>query len=210
MHHLPYIHGFAGYTDYLSHLSYIKIFLAIILSGHPIPVPESVTLMVLGYLLAFGKGSVVGFVLTGISAVLFFDMMLYVLSLEGSRLAASLSKRVKAEHLERYSNASNTKLFSLILVSHFIPGLRFANPILAGVTKVPWQKFLLACIISAMVYAPFYILVGYVFHAKILALVGGFESLRRLVVPLLVILFAVLVGYLVSENRKKRYNKNNA
>ncbi|MDB5254110.1 MAG: rane-associated protein SNARE-like [Parcubacteria group bacterium] len=210
MHHFPHLVGWEGYVSYFSHLSYIEIFVALIASGHLIPIPESVTLIFLGYLLAIGKGSILGYLLVSIFSVAFFDIVLYMLSFEGSKLAETLSKRVKIHLFDRYKNISDPKLFGLIVLSHFVPGWRFANPIIAGIGNISWKKFLPATLLSAVIYAPFYMGIGYVFHDWIFPILKGLRWLRHLALPAgIIILVAIIVGYIALQ-RRKVYNKDHA
>jgi len=211
MHHFPHIFGAMGYVTYLSHISYLGIFLAILSSGHLIPIPEGVTLIVLGYLSKTGARDIYGVLSVAVFSVMFFDMFLYVVSLGGSRLAKQLEKKVKVHILERYADATDNKLLFLILTSHFVPGWRFANPIIAGVAKIPWRKFLLFTFLSSLVYAPVYVGIGYIFHYRIQFLLRFLSTFNKTIIPVVVILALIgLLIYLVLERRKSVYNKRHA
>ncbi|MDB5194429.1 MAG: rane-associated protein SNARE-like [Parcubacteria group bacterium] len=188
---------------HLSHLSYPGIFLAILASGHVVPIPEGVTILLLGYLAGIGKGSIVGFAIVSILATTFFDLALYSLTLGGARVAATLSKKVEGKMTEKYIDASEPKIFGLVFASHFVPGWRLLNPVVAAVIRIPWHKFLLYSVISCAVYAPLYLLVGYVFHARILTLVTAILSLGRLSVFSIVAILAIAALAYFSFEKKK-------
>jgi membrane protein DedA with SNARE-associated domain len=210
MHYFPHLPGWEAYISYFSDLSYIEIFAALIASGHLIPIPESVTLIFLGYLLAIGKGSVIGYLLVSIFSVAFFDIVLYMLSFEGSKLAEALSKKVKIHLFDRYKNISDHKLFGLIILSHFVPGWRFANPIIAGIGNIPWKKFIPATVLSAVIYAPVYMGIGYVFHDRIFPILRGLRWLRHLAVPTGIALVVAIILVYIALQRRKVYNRDHA
>ena len=210
MNTFSHVHGFAGYISIFAHLSYPSIFLALIASGHVIPIPEGATLILLGYLAGIGARSLFGLYAIGAFSVLFFDMLMYTISRSGSKLAEKLLKKVKTHILERYHDASNAKTLSLVVISHFVPGWRFANPIIAGVAKVEWHKFLFFTLISSLIYAPLYISIGYFFHTRVFYVLSIFQSLNRNFLPFSFIGMGVgiLVYVVILERRKRVYNKH--
>jgi membrane protein DedA with SNARE-associated domain len=157
------MHHFASLTrtfEHLSQLSYAGIFLLILSSGHPLPVPEGVIFVGLGVLAAH-TGHLLNYMAVASLAMIFYDSVLYSLAYGGSSLAAHFSKNIKQSWIERYDDANNKKMLFLVFVSHFVPVWRMVNPVIVGGMKMPWKKFLLYTCISALVYPTFYILVGF-------------------------------------------------
>ena len=209
MNFFPHLHSFFSYIGYLKNLSYPGLFFVIIASGHIIPIPEPATLIILGYLSGLGRHNIFGLIAVSMLAIMFFDFVLYFLSLEGSRLAEYLTKKVKIHILDKYTNASDGDLLSLMVVSHFVPGWRMANPIIAGITDIPFKKFALFTFISALIYAPVYIGIGYFFRSRILHIVHIFESFSQIALPIVLILSViVLYIYLTLVKNKKVYNSS--
>jgi membrane protein DedA with SNARE-associated domain len=190
---IAHLHSLSAIEHYLSTISYAKAFLVIIASGHVIPIPESVTLILLGYVAAqstLNLGAIMG---VSVLATIVIDLFVYIICLGGSELATYFSKKIKTELLNRYTNAEEKHLFGLIFASHFVPGWRFANPVIAGVTQMPWKKFTLYSAISSLIYGPLYIFIGFYFHDKVLYLVGTIESLHKLILGILVVAVATIV-----------------
>ena len=155
--------------------------------------------------------SITSIILIGSFSVAIFDVVLYFISMNGSKFAKSLEKKVKTTILERYAGASDEKLLSLVVASHFVPGWRFVNPIVAGVARINQKKFLLFTILSSLVYAPFYIGVGYIFHYKILFLMRFLGSFNKKIIPIIIVVSLIgFLIYLVLERRKSVYNRINA
>lgn len=196
--------SFAQHIEALSHLSYGGIYVALLASGHVVPVPESVTLILLGYLSTLGRLSVWGIFSVGIASVMTFDIVLYLISLGGSELATHFSNKVKTSLVDRYRGAEEKHLFGMVFISHFVPGWRFANPIICGITQMPWKKFALYSFISSAVYAPMFVLVGYIFSARIGRVIIAIESIRHLFLILLIIAMGTaIIVYNIHRHAEK-------
>jgi membrane protein DedA with SNARE-associated domain len=145
----------------LSHLSYPEIFVTILASGHPLPVPEAIIFLGLGVVAAGGTGHIIGYLLTGFAAIIAYDVALYCFGYLGVKVAASVSKSAKSAWKDRYSGAGDMHITMLIVLSHFIPGWRMANPVIAAGLKIPFRKFIIGTVISAALYPAVYILMGF-------------------------------------------------
>jgi len=151
----------------LSHLSYPEMFLAILASGHPLPLPEGVVFFALGVLAHRGVHPIFAVYLVCALACFVYDILLYSLIYFGTAVAASLSKHVDSKGwLNKYVDVSEKQMFFLTFVSHFVPGWRMANPVIAAGLKVKPQRFALYSILPALVYPATYLLAGY-FVARI-------------------------------------------
>ncbi|MBX4199220.1 DedA family protein [Candidatus Parcubacteria bacterium] len=196
--------SFAHNLEFLSHLTYWKMFLVLLSSGHVVPVPESVVLILLGYLSALGKVKIWAVLAVGIFTTVFVDLIMYTLSLSGSELAMKFSKGASHALRGRYERAEERHLFALVFFSHFIPGWRFMNPIIAGVTQMPWKKFTLYTLISALAYGPFYAFIGYIFHTRVAAVIAAIQSAQHLLFSTFII--GVVVFFIVYNTRSKEHH----
>jgi len=195
-----HFHSIFSYIDRFSNLSYKGIFLAILASGHVIPIPELVMLILLGYLAALGKYSIWKAFAAAIFTTAIVDIVIYFVCLGGSELITKFSKKLNASLMSRYLNAEEKHLFGLVFASHFIPGWRFANPFIAGITQMPWKKFTLYTIISSIIYAPLFIAIGFFFHTRIIPLIATIESIRHILLWL--VLVAVVAVLAIIYNRE--------
>lgn len=194
-----HFHSILSYIDHIN-LSYKGIFLAIVASGHVIPIPESVMLILLGYVAAMGKMGIWKIFAAAIFTTAIVDLIIYTLMLGGSELITHISKRLNTSLIDRYRTTEEKHLFGLVFASHFIPGWRFANPFIAGITQMPWKKFTLYTIISSIIYAPLFIAIGFFFHTRILPLIATVESIRHILLWLLII--AVVAALAIIYNRE--------
>jgi membrane protein DedA with SNARE-associated domain len=163
VHHFTSV---AKSLGYLSHLSYPQILLIILSSGHPLPLPEGVIFLALGILAAHGSGSLFGYVLISMLAMIVYDTTLFALAYFGSEIAAHMSTKIKSSWTDRYSGAGDKKVLFLTAVSHFVPGWRMLNPVLSAGIKIHPKKFFLYTLVSAVIYPPVYILIGFFLFKK--------------------------------------------
>lgn len=158
MHH--YTRLIAEAFAHLSHLTYPEIILAILASGHPLPVPEGVIFFALGILARHGIHMLAGVIAVAALSCFIYDMALYSLAYAGSKLVDALSKRAMSWH-HWYTGKRDHEVFFLTFVSHFVPGWRMANPVIAAGLGVPPKRFLLYTLVPALVYPAIYVLAGY-------------------------------------------------
>ena len=191
----------ADQIQYFESISYVGIFIAVVLSGHIIPVPEDITMLIIGYIAATEVVRLSLAIGVAIVAITFADFGLYFLSLHGSKLTVFFKNKIKANIITWYTDQMKGHTFRVMFVSRFIPGLRFVNPLIAGVIKIHPLKFLLYSFCSACIYVPLMILIGFFFHSKIVPLVTAVESTRHI----LFVIFIVAVGVVGGIIAKKKF-----
>ena len=198
---------FLQHISYLENLSYLGIFFVVMAAGHVIPIPESVTLILIGYVSVYRNvhlGLVLLFAFLGTIGI---DVFMYTISRKGSAFATRLARKIDQKHFDKYVNAQEKHLFWLVFFSHFIPGWRFANPVILGITKMPWKKFLSYSVIASCIHTPFYIFLGFFLHKDVVPVIKTVESGgKMLFYAILIIIFAGLV-HVVLEKRKNVYNR---
>lgn len=191
----------ADQLQYFESISYFGIFLAVILSGYIIPVPEDVIMFIVGYISAIHAVHLVPAVTISIFAIIVADYTLYYLSFRGFKLAVSFEKKIKASILNWYIARMKEHTFFVMFFSRFVPGLRVVSPLIAGMVKISHAKFLINSICSALVFAPLMILVGFFFHSKITPLIGAVESTKHI----LFIVFVIGVGLFAAVFARKKF-----
>jgi membrane protein DedA with SNARE-associated domain len=198
---------FLDQLAYLQQLSYFGIFLVVMAAGHVIPIPESITLILIGYVSVYKDvhlGLVLFFAFLGTMGI---DIFMYAISRKGNVLASRIARKIDQKHFDKYLNAQEKHLFWLVFFSHFIPGWRFANPVILGITKMPWKKFLSYSVIASCIHTPFYIFLGFFLHKNVVPVINAVESGGKIL--LYIVLAGVLIGiiHIVLEKRKNVYNR---
>ncbi len=189
----------AHQIQYLEQFSYFGIFIGVLLSGHVIPIPEDVLLLIAGYLAAGGFGKLRYMLLIGVIAPIVTDTIFYFLARTGSRFATSLEHRIRGSVFERYVVLMKEKTFLVVFISRFLPGFRFASPLVAGFAKISWPRFALYNAFGALFYGPLFITLGFVFHNKIAPFITTIEALRHVLFVVLLVALSVTAGYVLSR-----------
>lgn len=200
VHHVSNI-SVAEQLQYFESISYIGIFIAVVLSGHVIPVPEDIIMIIVGYIAAVHVVHLSLAIAVSIVAIVLADFGLYYLSFHGSKFAAAFGKRIKTNILSWYMGHMKERTFRVVFLSRFVPGLRVVNPIVAGFVKIPPFTFLFYSFCSAVIYVPIMVLVGFFLHSKIIPLITVVESTRHV----LFTIFIVAVGITILLVAKKKF-----
>jgi membrane protein DedA with SNARE-associated domain len=189
-------HQHQPHTDalaYVSHLSYFGFFFAVALSGYLIPIPEEIVLVLAGYLAATHVIHLSLVILACVLGAIFGDSLIYYLSGHGSRFTKKYHKKVEDSHAGWYIRHMKENPRLTIFFSRFIIGMRFLNPLVSGLLKVPYDEFIIPTALSAAIYIPAIILLGFFFNSKIQSIINLFESFREFAITALVLVSVVLI-----------------
>ncbi len=195
----PHLSTLGSQIAFLEQLSYVGIFIGIMLAGHVMPIPEDIFLVVAGYITALGYANLAIMIPIGIVSCFCVDTLFYILSRKGSSLVEKLERRMRNDVFEKYKKTMREKPFLVIFFSRFLTGFRFASPLVAGYVGIPWKKYLTYNAISAFFFAPTFILLGYFFSKKIEPVVTGVQTFRHMVVFLILLILGVSVLLFVRK-----------
>lgn len=176
------------------HISYVAIFLAIVLSGHLVPFPEDIVLFLSGYIAALRHTHLSFSILFAIAALGPFcaDALLYWVALKGGKYTNWFLPHIKKSVMSRISHELHENTLRTVFVGRFIPGVRLASPLVAGTIKVKPRAFLTASFLGALVYGPLFFLLGYFLHSYI----GQFFHIAH--IARISLLFIVPIGLAVA------------
>ncbi len=194
------VHSVAEQIEYFQHISYIGVFIGMILSGHFIPLPEEAILLLSGYIVSQGLANLWIMMAVSAAGAVVADMLLYYLSFTGSRFAVYVEHRVKTRIFNWYTKNMKERTFSTVFVSRFVPGLRFISPLLAAFVGVPWQTFLAYSTFSGIIFAPLEVFIGYYFSARVISIVRVAESVHR---ALFFLCVALVVAVIIITVKRK-------
>lgn len=195
--HLPVIN--ASNIQSLEQLSYAGIFLAVALSGYLIPVPEELVLLVGGFLAAEHILFLPFVIVVSIIGAVSGDSIIYYLAGHGSRFTQKYHARVEQSHAGWYLRHLRRQPFLTIFFSRFIVGMRALNPLISGLSCVPWRIFIAASLASVAIYIPLVISIGWLFHNQILELIVLAKSVREILVAFLIVGSAVLIPLFITN-----------
>jgi membrane protein DedA with SNARE-associated domain len=158
------------FSIYLNQFTYSGLIAVLVGTGIGLPFPESIILILGGFMAYTGRtdlyytisacylGVMAGDILSYQMGRKWGDSIINKTTLNGW-LTTEKWNRVK-EHFTRHENKT-------IFISRFIPGIRVAAHLMAGVLKVRAIKFLFLNSLAAMINVPLTIYLGYVFGNKI-------------------------------------------
>ena len=89
----------------------------------------------------------------------------------------------------------------ILLAMRFAWGLRIALPIAVGMSRIPWQRFLLLNLLSALLWAPLVAGTGYVFGAVLARHVTGLHRVEHW--GMLAVVMLALIVRLVARRRSR-------
>ncbi|MCW3792657.1 DedA family protein [Paenibacillus sp. LS1] len=151
-------------TDFLSQYGYVAI--TVLLAGGilGLPVPDEALMTFVGYLVSV---KIMNFML----AILFS----FVGSVLGMIISYLIGSKVGFHIVERYGKwvGMTPKRFEkvqrwfvkygdwAIVFSYFIPGVRHVSGYVAGITKIPFKKYVLLCSVVALIWSVLFITIGY-------------------------------------------------
>ena len=197
--------GLALFTE---HWGYAAIFVVVVLGNVGLPVPEETIFTLAGYLVWRGDLRLWLVLIVGIVSASVGDNVGYWL---GRTLGGAALRRYGTRLWLDPAALDSSHRFVLkhgavaVFVARFVPGLRFAAGPVAGITGMPAQLFLIANVLSACLYVPIVVGIGYVIGRG----VGPrLEHLRTTVVGIEHVVLAaaivVTVGALLIRARRQR------
>lgn len=144
---------------------YLAVFIALLLCGAGIPLPEDITLVAGGVIAGLGYASVHVMFGVGMAGVLIGDAGMFLLGHHfGARIlkirfiARVLTPERYAKVQEKFERYGNRMMF----IARFLPGMRTAVFITAGSThRVSFLRFFLLDGAAALISVPLWVYLGY-------------------------------------------------
>lgn len=193
--------------DLLSHLvtlfaenGYLAVFLALVVCGMGVPLPEDLTLVAGGVIAGLGFVNVNAMVVVAMGGVLLGDVGMFALghhfgarALRWKLVAWVLTPQRYAMVQRKFERYGNRMLFG----ARFLPGMRTAAFIAAGLThRVSYARFLLLDGLAALVSVPLWVYLGYVGADNrhwLLTWIHRGQALLWMLVAVLMVVGAVVV-----------------
>ena len=158
--------------DLLQHLitifaenGYIAVFIALMICGAGLPLPEDITLVAGGVIAGLGYANVHAMFALAMFGVLLGDAGIFLLGhhygariLQWRFVARVLTPSRYAMVQEKFARYGNRMLF----FARFLPGMRTTIYLTAGTThRVSFLRFLLIDTLAALISVPFWVYLGY-------------------------------------------------
>ncbi|GAB2580291.1 DedA family protein [Dyella jejuensis] len=144
---------------------YMAVFIALLLCGAGVPLPEDITLVAGGVIAGLGYANVHVMAAVTLAGVLAGDAGMFLLGhhygeriLQWRPVALLMPPRRYAKMQEKFARYGNRLMF----FARFLPGMRTAVYITAGAThRVSFWRFLLLDGVAALISVPLWVYLGY-------------------------------------------------
>jgi membrane protein DedA with SNARE-associated domain len=144
---------------------YLAVFIALLLCGAGVPLPEDISLVAGGVIAGLGYANVHVMFAIGMAGVLVGDAGMFLLGhhygariLQWRLVARVLTPARYAKVQEKFERYGNRLMF----FARFLPGMRTAVFITAGTThRVSFLRFFLLDGLAALISVPFWVYLGY-------------------------------------------------
>jgi membrane protein DedA with SNARE-associated domain len=195
--------------NFLTDYGYIAIFLLMLVeeAGVPLPLPNEVALMYVGYLASQGQLDPVLVSLSATAGATCGSAILYTLALRGGRrLIHRFGKfiHVTDERIDQAERWVARYGMISIPVARLTPGLRIATTIVAGVLRVPYRVVVVSVVGVSLVWSFFWVYLGRALGERWEEAAHTFERAGRIGIAVVVaVVVVVLVGRWLWQRRRK-------
>ncbi|WP_028644169.1 DedA family protein [Nocardioides sp. URHA0020] len=194
---------FGTIAPYIDDYGYVAVAVIIFLGNLTLPAPAEATLVVSAIYTVSGDLSLVPVLVVAWLAAVLGECAAYAIGRYGGRpLAIRLGRRFGVTHdlLDRAEAFYERRGTVTVIVGRFIPLLRRANGLVAGITGLAWRRFLVANAIGAAIWVAVWTTVGRQAGSHIDAV----NTVLERVAPLLAVVFVLLVIAYVVRRRRRR------
>jgi len=144
---------------------YVAVFIALMICGAGLPLPEDITLVAGGVIAGLGYANVHAMVALAMAGVLLGDCAIFLLGhhygariLRWRLIARVMTPARYAKVQEKFDQYGNRMLF----FARFLPGMRTTIYLTAGTThRVSFMRFLLIDMLAALISVPLWVYLGY-------------------------------------------------
>jgi membrane protein DedA with SNARE-associated domain len=151
--------------DLFTRHGYLAVFAVLLISGFGIPIPEDISLVAGGIIAGLGYADVNVMCAVGLAGVLIGDTVMFLIghtlgarALKLRWVAHLLTPRRYAKVQHKFSRYGNRLMF----VARFLPGLRTAVFLTAGMThRVSFVRFIALDGLAALISVPVWVYLGY-------------------------------------------------
>ena len=195
-------------VEFLSqNVSYLGVFIALVLTGAGLPIPEEVIVILAG--IASFEGTLnpwLALVCCLLGAIVGDCVMYWIGRHFGQKLLHGRSWYTRLLHAEREKTVERMiekHGLKVFFVARFLVGLRSPVYMTAGILRVPFRRFLLIDLFSATVVVTLFFGLSYAFAAKILEWFKWIHQVEMgLTISIVTAVCAVVLYFFVRHRRR--------
>jgi membrane protein DedA with SNARE-associated domain len=188
----------------LNHFGYWAVLLLVMIEDFGIPVPGETVLIAASLYAGAGKLNVVAVGVTGFVAAVIGDNIGFAIGHFGGRalvLRWGRYVRLTEERLDKAEAFFARHGAWIITVARFIEVLRQANGIVAGITSMPWLRFLAFNVLGAALWVGTWVSLGYLAGSHIGTI---YHYITEYSLYVLIALAVLLTGYIAWHVLRRR------
>jgi membrane protein DedA with SNARE-associated domain len=201
----PVLPGFLdALASPLQHYGLWGIFALVLIEDFGIPVPGETVIIAGAIYAGSGRLNVVAVGVVAFVAAVLGDNIGYTIGRFGGRaLADRWGKYIflTPERLDKAEAFFDRQGAKIITIARFIEGLRQANGIIAGITRMHWLRFLAYNALGAALWVGTWVSIGYFAGQHITAI---YDVITRYSLYALIVAVVLIVAWLAHRIRKRR------
>jgi membrane-associated protein len=191
-----------GLTHYIQVFGYLGIFLFYVTLDQITVVPEEVTLISIGYLAANEAFNPFIAGIVALAAFLAVDTAYYYVSGSGMKLLKKLKDKIRNAKAGSWKEKLQENYPRTLILLCFIPRMRMFAPIISGILKVSYKRFLLFDSIGLLLFTCLYIAIGYFFHKGLHSLMTKVKSMQHIIFIAAMLLLSVYIVIAIHRHKK--------
>lgn len=188
----------------LDHYGYIAIGSFVMLEDFGVPVPGETILIAAAVYAGVGRLNVVAVGLIAVAAAVVGDNIGYAIGRFGGRaLVLRFGKYVflTSERLDKAESFFGRYGGIVVTVARFIEGLRQANGIVAGISRMAWPRFLAFNALGAALWVAVWTSIGYLAGNHITTI---YDAITRYSLYVLIALAAAVAAFIIRTVARRR------
>lgn len=191
--------------EFLLRHGYPVLFAAVLAEQLGAPLPSGPILLAMGALIGTGKYGWTEALALSVAACMFADGVWYGI---GRQKGSSVLKLLCRISLEPDSCVSSTRHWFkrlggwALVIAKFIPGLSTVAPPMAGLSKMPWWKFMGADGLGGFLWAGAFLTLGHVFRAQLEDVLAYAARLGGGLITVLAGALTLWIGWKYYQRRK--------
>jgi membrane protein DedA with SNARE-associated domain len=201
----PVLPGFLGsLAPLLDHYGYLAVGALVLVEDFGIPAPGETVLVAAAIYAGAGKLNIVAVAVIGFAAAVLGDNIGFAIGhFGGRRLALRYGRYVlltprRLDTAERFFTRHGGKV---VTIARFVEGLRQTNGIIAGITGMPWRRFLAFNALGAALWVGLWVSLGDLAGTHITTI---YDTAHRYELYLLIAVAVLLVAVIARQLLHRR------
>jgi len=193
----------------LARYTYLGLFGILLLTGFGLPLPEEVPLLLAGYFAKHGTGKVGLLMLVGLAGALSADLIIFAATRKWRQHILQrrfVRAMIRPRDLVRARRQFNRHGLKIVFVARWLPALRTAVCVTAGLMGISIWRFMLIDATAACITVPTSVGIGYLAASHIDRLIVGVIRAEHLTAAALIGTILVVAAYRIV---RWRYFNNN-